>query len=171
LTRFKQRQVSAEQQADPQAAHTAAVALLARRDFAAGELRDKLVANGFSTAVAAATVAELQVEKLLDDARYAEHYVAYRARRGQGPVRIAADLHAVGVDKTLVETALAGVADWNGVAREVRQRKFGSESALSWSEKARQARFLQYRGFAAAHIRAALGSEVDSSEADSPELD
>ncbi len=28
-------------------------------------------------------------ERLLDDSRFAEHFVAYHANRGQGPVRIA----------------------------------------------------------------------------------
>jgi regulatory protein len=32
----------------------------------------------------------------------------------------------------------------------------------SWPEKARQARFLQYRGFSSDHIRAALGADFDS---------
>jgi SOS response regulatory protein OraA/RecX len=31
----------------------------------------------------------------------------------------------------------------------------------SWSDKARQARFLQYRGFSSDHIRFALGSDFD----------
>jgi len=47
----------------------------------------------------------------------------------------------------------------------VRARRFGAEVPADWREKARQARFLQYRGFSADHIRSALGAsdfETDS---------
>jgi regulatory protein len=44
---------------------------------------------------------------------------------------------------------------------EVRNRKFGPEPPADWPEKARQARFLQYRGFSSDHIRLALGADFD----------
>jgi regulatory protein len=146
---------------DPEAARMTAVALLARRDLASGELRQKLVSQGYDAAVAAAVVAELIEERALDDARYSENYVAYHAGRGQGPVRIGADLRSLGVPSTLVEAALGTGHDWRELARTVRTRKFGAESPGDWTEKTRQARFLQYRGFSSDHIRAATDAELD----------
>ena len=146
---------------DPEAARLSAVALLARRDFASGELRQKLQSQGYDATVVTAVVADLVSERALDDGRYAENYVAYHSGRGQGPLRITADLRALGVADTLIEAALAGGPDWRELAREVRTRKFGAESPQDWTEKARQARFLQYRGFSSDHIRAATGADFD----------
>jgi regulatory protein len=146
---------------DPEAARLSAVALLARRDFASGELCQKLKSQGYDPAVATAVVGELAEERALDDARYAENYVAYHAGRGQGPVRIGADLRSLGVPATLVEAALDTGHNWRELARTVRIRKFGAEPPEEWTEKTRQARFLQYRGFSSDHIRAATGAEFD----------
>ena len=146
---------------DAGAARISAVALLARRDFASGELRQKLESQGYDDAVVAAVVADLMSERTLDDGRYAGNYVAYHSERGQGPLRIAADLRALGVASDLIEAALAGGPDWRELARGVRMRKFGAELPGDWTEKTRQARFLQYRGFSSDHIRAATGADFD----------
>jgi regulatory protein len=147
---------------DPEAVRQAAITLLARRDFASGELRDKLRSQGYAPAVAASVVGELIEERLLDDARYAENYVAYHAGRGHGPMRIGADLRSFGVSSELVDAALAAGQDWRALARALRTRKFGPELPVDWPEKVRQARFLQYRGFSSDHIRAATGADFDS---------
>jgi regulatory protein len=44
----------------------------------------------------------------------------------------------------------------------VRVRRFGKTPPASWKERTRQARFLQYRGFSADHIRAATGADPDT---------
>jgi regulatory protein len=146
---------------DVAAAREAGISLLARRDFASGELRAKLEKRGYPGPVVAAAVAELLEERVLNDARYAENYVSYHAERGRGPVRIAADLKALGLPRELVEASLAAGPDWRALAREARLRKFGPDAPPDWPEKARQARFLQYRGFSSDHIRSALGADFD----------
>ena len=138
-----------------------AVGLLARRDLASGELRDRLERRGFDPATAAAAVADLIEERAVDDARFTENYVSHHVERGEGPLRIAADLKERGVSRELIDTALAGGADWGSLARELRIRRFGPDPPLDWTEKARQARFLQYRGFSSDHIRSALGADID----------
>ena len=147
---------------DPDAARASAIAQLARRDFASGELFLKLESQGYDKAVAAAVIAELTEERALDDARYAEHYVAYHAERGHGPLRIGAELRSLGVPDALIDSALGTGPDWRKLAHEVRARKFGAETPEEWTEKTRQARFLQYRGFSADHIRAATGADFDA---------
>src|SRR5262245_59224169 len=82
---------------DPDAARLSALTLLARRDYASGELRQKLAGQGYEAAAVAAVLDELIEERALNDPRYAENYVASHAGRGQGPVRIAADLRALGM--------------------------------------------------------------------------
>ncbi|HTV77182.1 MAG TPA: regulatory protein RecX [Steroidobacteraceae bacterium] len=145
-------------------ARRAAVALLARRDFACGELAARLQQGGYDAQAVAAVIADLKAERVLDDARFAGHYVAYHAQRGQGPRRIALDLGTRGVAPAQVEAALAAGPDWAALAREVRNRRFGRTLPVSWPEKARQGRFLQYRGFSSDHIRSALGPDFESED-------
>jgi regulatory protein len=135
--------------------------LLARRDFAIGELQSRLVRRGFTAATATAAIQELVEERMLDDVRYAGNYVSYHSGRGEGPLRIADDLRGFGLPDSLIDAALAEGPDWRAVARDVRLRKFGAELPATWPEKARQARFLQYRGFSSDHIRSALGADFD----------
>jgi regulatory protein len=146
---------------DPDAARLSALTLLARRDYASGELRQKLEASGYETGVVAAVLEMLMEERALNDPRYAENYVAAHAGRGQGPIRIAADLRALGIAADVIQEALASGPDWRVLARQVRARKFGDPPPEEWTEKTRQARFLQYRGFSSAHIRTATGADFD----------
>jgi regulatory protein len=103
---------------------------------------------------------ELRARRALDDARFAENFVSYRAARGQGPARIRQDLKALGIPSELLDSAIAQGADWAGLCRRARVRKFGPQPPGAWAEKARQARFLQYRGFSSDHIRLVLGSDL-----------
>jgi regulatory protein len=145
-------------------ARDTAIALLARRDFASAELQTKLESRGVAPAVAAHLIAELIAERTLDDARFAASYAATRASRGLGPVRIGTDLRALGVVGELIEAALESAADWGARARAVRERRFGRELPRDWPQRARQARFLQYRGFSSDHIRSALGADFHRDE-------
>lgn len=153
---------SVERAADPAAARTAAVALLARRDFARDELHARLTARGFEAPASAAALEALLAEGLLSDERYAQNYVTYQSGRGHGPVRIAAELRVRGVAESLIEAAIASGPNWRALAAAARIRRFGKSAPATWREKARQARFLQYRGFSADHIRAATGADPDT---------
>ena len=140
----------------------AAVSLLARRDLACRELCEKLGARGFDEETATSVVAALVREGVVDDGRYAQNYVAYHAGRGQGPIRMAAELRRRGLAAELIDAALASGPDWGALARKVCRAKFGPQPPGSWPQRARQARFLQYRGFSSDHIRAATGAEPDT---------
>ncbi len=143
---------------DPQAARLAALKLLNRRDYGAGELRQRLVARGIDPASAAAAVEMLVSEKLVDDARYAEHFVAYHANRGRGPIGIAYKLREAGVSPDRIAAAIdPDSADWQTRCAEVRRKRFGTKLPTTWIQRGRQARFLSQRGFSAEQIRAAVG--------------
>ena len=159
--RRSSKAANTQQRADPEAARTAAIALLARRDFASAELRAKLCSRGFEEAAAGQVITELAARGVLDDRRFAENYVIWHAGRGQGPIRIAAQLRRCGLPEGLVDAALASGPDWHALARRARRARFGREPPASWADKARQARFLQYRGFSSDHIRAATGADPD----------
>jgi regulatory protein len=161
LSSRKRKSVSAVQARDPASARSAAIGLLGRRDFSTGELRGRLERKGFEADAVATAVAELVDERALNDARYAANYVSYEAARGHGPLRIASELKALELPGELIDNALTGGPDWRALAREVHHRKFGPDPPADWTEKARQARFLQYRGFSSDHIRSALGADFD----------
>jgi regulatory protein len=160
VRRLGRSRVTAEEARNPDRARASAIALLARRDFGSGELRQKLERQGYESTAIAETVADLVESGLLNDARFAQHYVAYHADRGEGPLRIAADLKAIDLPSDLIQAALDGGPDWKARAREVRIRRFGLEEPKTWPEKAKQGRFLQYRGFSSDHIRAALNDDL-----------
>jgi regulatory protein len=159
--RRSSKAANSQQQANPETARTTAVALLARRDFASAELRAKLCSKGFEEAAAEQVIVELAARGVLDDRRFAENYINWHSGRGQGPVRIAAQLRSCGLPEGLVDAAIVSGPDWYALARRVRSAKFGRQPPASWADKARQARFLQYRGFSSDHIRTATGADPD----------
>ncbi len=137
-----------------------AMNLLARREYACRELAAKLVSRGLPRDLVDSVLDDLAREKLLSDDRFADAFVSARAGRGQGPVRIRIELEQKGVDAGIVERALADAdVDWSELAEQVRRKRFGSRRPGDFRERARQARFLQYRGFAAEHLGAVLADE------------
>ena len=156
----KRKPVVRDDQDDPQAARLAALKQLNRRDFGARELAERLIARGFSLPAAEEAVEGLRKERLVDDGRFAEHFVAYHGNRGRGPVGIAHRLREAGVPAETIAAAVnATDPDWRRRAADVRRRRFGAKPPATWAEKGRQARFLTQRGFSADQVRAAIGNE------------
>ena len=154
------RALEPEATGDPRSIRQAALGLLARRDYASSELGRKLKELGFDAPAIPPVLQELARERLLDDDRFIEHFVSYHAARGQGPIRIAAELRQRSVPSESIEQHLDAVSDWQERARAARRKKFGSGVPKDFRSRARQARFLEYRGFSAEHIRAALEGDV-----------
>jgi regulatory protein len=154
-------------QADERAVRTAALALLAGRDFTRHELVERLSRRGYQLALVQSAVATLVAENLLRDERYVELFVDQHSRRGHGPMRIRQDLRQRGIESDAIDTALAtGDVDWTESARAARRRRFGTALPADRRERAKQARFLQYRGFSPDQIRAALGPGDDDQDRD-----
>jgi regulatory protein len=149
-------------EADERTVRTAALACLARRDFGKVELGERLRSRGYPSDLVDSVVAGLVAERLLSDERFLEQFVAMHAARGHGPMRVRMELRERGIAPPEIDAALEqSPADWVDIARRVRQRKFGSGVPENFQERAKQARFLQYRGFSAEQIRAALGPGED----------
>lgn len=128
-----------------------AVALLARREYARAELRDRLLAAGGDVAEVDATLAELAVQGYLSDDRYA-HAIVRRKRGDFAQRAIVATLKAKGVDPATAREALADVPlDDEKALADLWRRRFG-QSPCDERERARQVRFLQARGFALSAI-------------------
>jgi regulatory protein len=139
-----------------------AMNFLARREHSVAELQVKLAARDFDTAEIEVTVATLVREGLASDERFAEAFTASRKRQGKGPVRIRVELERRGISDELIAACTAtDPAQWLELARSVRQKKFGNPPADDYRERARQARFLQYRGFTVEQIRAAMHGDPE----------
>jgi regulatory protein len=123
-----------------------ALQLLARREYSRTQLREKLLAHAGVEEVDA-LLDRLEAAGLLSDRRFVESYVA--SRRGRyGLLRLRHELRRKGVAEALIaEMLTAEPADEFEQARALWQRKFALPPADS-REYARQARFLQSRGFA-----------------------
>ncbi len=131
-----------------------ALRLLARREHSRAELTQKLSADGTREDIHA-VLDQLERSGLLSDARFAESFVASRAAR-VGNARLRYDLRAKGIADDLIAAALPADTDSEtSRAREVWRRKFGVAPA-DRAGYARQARFLQSRGFAVDIIRKVL---------------
>ena len=140
-----------------------AIRLLARREHTRAELVRKLAALGTREEIDS-VITELQASNLQSDSRAAESYVRSHSAR-LGASRLRQDLKTRGVAGELIEAQLdRGVLpDELERARTVWARKFSAapSDARDW---ARQARFLQGRGFASDVIRRLLKEPMGTTE-------
>ena len=152
-----------ERFSNPLEARKKGMDFLARREYGRQELTTKLAASGFDEQVALSAVAQLARDGLQDDRRYVEAFIQSRVHQGKGPVRIRVELGQRSIEAALIEEMLERSGeDWRALARSIRQRKFGAVQPRGFREKARQMRFLQYRGFEQAEIQAAFGPDTES---------
>lgn len=137
---------------DPLAAlRVAALRLLTRRDHSRAELKGKLAVQAASEEQLEAVLDRLQAERLLSDPRYASQRVAARANR-YGNARLKQELRQNGVSDDDIAAALPEAGDEAERCQAVWARKF-RELPQTAAERAKQMRFLQYRGFSGEAIR------------------
>jgi regulatory protein len=129
--------------------------LLARREHSRVELERKLGARGFGEPLLAEVLDELEQDGLLSLERFGQSFVAARYNKGQGPIRIRRELAERGVeaDSSWFHDEHF---DWDALASETRRKRFGAARPADLKDKARQMRFLEYRGFSHDQIRHAL---------------
>lgn len=122
---------------------------LGRRDRTVAEVRAHLAKKEVDEATADAVVAELGEQGYLDDARYAQRFADDRRRLdGWGTERIARRLADVGVQRDVVDAALAGRdhADELAAAVDVLRRRFPTPPQ-SDRDRERALAFLTRRGY------------------------
>lgn len=138
--------------------------LLARREHSTRQLRRKLRARGMEGAVVDDTLAALAEDRLLSDERFIESLVRSRIAKGYGPLRIQAELREHGIGDEQIGNAVdVDAGFWRDGIIDVRRKRFGAAPPADLNERAKQMRFLQYRGFTSEQIRAAF-KQADSDE-------
>ena len=123
-----------------------ALGLLARREHSRTELKRKLSPKVEEGEDLESLLDDLVARGWLSDQRFVEQAVRAKARR-MGASRIAHDLRSKGVDESLIAVAVATIRPGEASSmKDLWSRRFGDPPANS-TEKARQVRFLQARGF------------------------
>ncbi|MBC7982804.1 MAG: regulatory protein RecX [Candidatus Obscuribacterales bacterium] len=156
---FSRRGIKPEAADDESRIRSVALALQTYREHGAQELESKLTRKGYDAVTAAQVIEDLRESGLVSDHRFAGAFVRGHAGRGHGPIRIRHELRELGVAPELIESSLASQeVDWCELAAQVRLRKFGAAASLTYVLRAKQMRFLQYRGFSTDQIRAAFAA-------------
>lgn len=130
-----------------------ALRLLGRREYARREMAERLARWGATTEQAARVLDGLEADGLLSEQRYAESWIRTRLGRGDGPRRLRHALAQAGLDEDLIEQALPENEDWAARLEAARRRHFGAPPPADWPEWARQARYLERRGYPPELIR------------------
>ena len=137
-----------------------ALAYLARREYSEKELAHKLSAYAEEGDNIPALLEDFKQRGWLSEARYTEQIVHARKSRF-GSVRVAHELREHGVGEELIEKAMDELKDSElSNARAVWKKKFG-EAPKNPEAWAKQARFLQGRGFGFDVIKKVLNGDED----------
>lgn len=146
--------------ADLEGALRAALRCVGRRAFARRDLARRLGRHGHPPEAVEGALDRVAAMGLLDDAAFAQGYVESRAARGRGPARVARELGAMGVDRGVIDRALAA---WpaesapESIIRALAVRRAAQLHGLD--RQTRERRVLAYlgrRGFTGASARDAV---------------
>lgn len=142
-------------QPDREAAlQSAAMRLLASRDYGRAELERKLSVRFGRAGLVQTVLDDLEERGLLSERRFVESYIDQRCRKGFGPLRIRSELAQRGVAGEAIEQGFdAASIDWEEALRTAAERKFGVVGAEDRQALARRGRFLEQRGFPISLIR------------------
>lgn len=126
-----------------------AMNMLAMRDHASIELRDKLLKRDFVPEAVEALIVKLQQSKLLDDEEFAHRYVrAHRERRKLSRSALKRELSKKGVSPETISIAVDEVDGEEDLARQVAEKKAASSRGLDYEVRQRRILgMLARRGF------------------------
>jgi regulatory protein len=155
--------------ADVEAAYRTALRALEIRSFARGDLARRLLRKGHPRPAIEAALERIHSLGLLDDAAYARTYVHTRAARGRGPSRLTRDLLSMGVERSLIDRALADEwpegSDQTAVPLALARKRAGQLGGLPRQTKRRRVvAYLARRGFTGREISDMVEEVVGSRE-------
>jgi regulatory protein len=149
--------------ADVEAAFRTGLRMLELRPYARLDLGRRLQRKGHPRAAVDVALERLLRLGLLNDEAYARNYVQTRAPRGRGPSRLVRDLMAMGVQRSLIDRALA--AEWpEGSDRTSMPQALASKRAAQLGTLPRQTKrrrllaYLARRGFSGRDVSALVES-------------
>ncbi|MBI6528157.1 regulatory protein RecX [Proteus vulgaris] len=140
-----------------------AIFMLSRRDYSTIELQRRIKRRIRETEKDSPTSPEYLpqvIERLLesqylDDNRTIYSFFRSYLNKSYGPLRIRQELRLKGFPSEIIERVLEETdTDWYVLCQEVKEKKFGTDKPKDYKEKAKQIRYLQYRGFTSDYINA-----------------
>ena len=142
----------------PVAIRTAALRLLARRDYTAHEVRKRLIASGYPAEDADALIADLAASHWLDDQRVAASHARVAGQiKGRGRFRIEQELAARGVDRATIRQTLGDARPDDEIAAiETVLKRKRTTASLDPAARRRLFQHLLRRGFSAGAITKVL---------------
>ena len=123
-----------------------AFAVLTRKEYSKVELIEKLALYAESRDEVISLVEELSAQHYQSDQRVAEMMLSSQKRKGKGPNQIKIKLKNKKVDSALIAEELKET-DWAEQAYQLKVKKYGLDVTKDQKLKAKQIRFLMYRGF------------------------
>lgn len=137
-----------------------AFAVLTRKEYSKADLIEKLALYAVDRDEVIKLVDELASENYQSDQRVAEMMLSSQKRKGKGPNRIKMALKSKKIDSSLIQDELKET-DWNEQAYQLKVKKFGLDVEKEPKLKAKQIRFLMYRGFEMDAIMKAISKKAD----------
>lgn len=133
---------------DADRAYNQAVRFLSPRARSTMETRNNLSKKGFDTAVISETLAKLTRDGLLNDTEFAALFVESRERfRPRSRFAIGYELRQKGVDRAVIEHALADVDDEDAAMRAVKSKLDRWQNLDAFDLKKKVMGLLRNRGF------------------------
>lgn len=123
-----------------------AFAVLTRKEYSKAELIEKLATYAANREEVINLVEELSNNNYQSDQRVAEIVLSSQKRKGKGPQHIKLALKNKKINSELIQEELKKI-DWAEQAYQLKIKKFGITIERDPKLKAKQIRFLQYRGF------------------------
>tara|TARA_B100000787_G_scaffold155578_1_gene131149 strand:+ start:389 stop:829 length:441 start_codon:yes stop_codon:yes gene_type:complete len=125
-----------------------ALDLVSRREHSRHELMQKLDKRYPETSLIIEEVLDkLEINKILDDERFAEMYLNSRARKGFGPKKIEMELNSRRVNSLFISNAIDAYETWLENAQKELKKKFKDQKPMDYQSKMKQKQFLFSRGF------------------------
>jgi regulatory protein len=143
----------------PGSARTAALGLLARRDYTSAELSARLIDRGHAPDDVADALKRLIADGSVNDARVAAAHVRTSTRiKGRGRLRVKGELTARGLSRQAIDEALSAIDtgdERDALIRILKRKRYPERPTLT--ERQRMYQHLLRRGFPGDLIRSVLG--------------
>ena len=151
--------------AEAEATYRTALRAVERRSFARADLGRRLRRKGHAPEAIERALGRLAEHGFLDDAAFAASYVQTRAAKGRGPLRLARDLAARGLERSVIDHALAAHAGSPDTAGDV-PRALAAKRAAQLGDLPRHVRrrrvlaYLARRGFSGREVSEMVGKLI-----------
>ncbi|ATM99363.1 MULTISPECIES: regulatory protein RecX [Morganellaceae] len=140
-----------------------AIFMLSRRDYSTSELQRRIerrireIEKDSPTApeYLPQVIERLLESQYLDDSRTIYSFFRSYLNKSYGPLRIRQELRLKGFPSEIIERVLEETdTDWYALCQDLKEKKFGTAKPKDFKERAKQIRYLQYRGFTSDYINA-----------------